>query len=62
MHYCVLMHWGIPLTLHDSTNVYVTRQEYDHYGYHNVVMTEQEYDHYVYHNATMVRQGYDHYG
>ena len=62
MHYSVLMHWGIPLTLHDSMDAYVTRQEYDHYGYHNAAMTEQEYNHYVYHNAAKVRQGYDHCG
>ena len=47
---------------YDSTDGYVTRQEYDHYGYHNTAMTEQEYDHYVYHDAATVRQGYDHYG
>ena len=62
MHYCVFMHWGIPLTLHNSTDEYVTRQEYDHYGYHNAAMNKQENDHYVYHNAATVRQGYDHYG
>ena len=52
---------GDTLTLHDSTNKYVTRKENDHYGYHNVVMTKQENDHYVYHNATTVRQENDHY-
>ena len=40
MHYGVLMHWEIPLTFHDSTDAYVTRQEYDHYGYHNAVLTK----------------------
>ena len=31
VHYCVLMHWGIPFILHDSTDAYATRQENDHY-------------------------------
>ena len=61
MHYCVLMHWRIPLTLHESTDTYVMRQENNHSGYHNVVMTKQENNHYVYHNAATVRQENDHY-
>ena len=55
------MHCGIPLTLHDSMDVYVTRKENDHYGYHNAAMTKQENDHYIYHNATTVRWENDHY-
>ena len=61
MHYCALMHWGIPLALHDSTNVYVTRQENDRYGYHNAAMTKHENHHYVYHNVATVRHENDHY-
>ena len=61
MYYCVLMHWGIPLILHDSTDAYVMRQENDHYAYHNVAITKQETDHYVYHNAAMVKQENDYY-
>ena len=51
-----LMHWWIPLTLHDSADAYVTRQENNHYDYHNVAMTKLENDSYVYHNVAMVRQ------
>ena len=50
-----------PLTLHDSMDAYVMRQENNHYGYHNVAMTKQENDHYIYHNSAMVRQENDHY-
>ena len=39
MHYCVLMHQEISLLLHDSTDVYATSLENDHYVYHNVVVT-----------------------
>ena len=39
LNYCVFMHQGIPLLFHDSTDAYATRQENDHYVYHNVVMT-----------------------
>ena len=31
MHYCVLMHWGIPLCLHNGTNVYTNEERNDHY-------------------------------
>ena len=39
MHYCVLMHRGISLLLHDNTDAYATRLGNDHYVYHNVVVT-----------------------
>ena len=39
MHYCVFMHWRIPIFLHDSTNAYTTRQENVHYVYHNAIVT-----------------------
>ena len=39
MHYCVLMHRGIPLFLHDRTNVYTTRQGNVYYVCHNPVVT-----------------------
>ena len=39
MHYCVLLHRGIPLLLHDSTNAYATRQGNDLYIYHNALVT-----------------------
>ena len=39
MHYCVLMHRGLSLILHDSTDVYATRQGKDHYVYHNAAVT-----------------------
>ena len=61
MYYCVLMHWGIPLILHDNMDSYVSRQKNDHCGYHDAAMTKQENDPYVYHNASMVRQENDHY-
>ena len=38
MHYCVFMHRGMPLILHNSTNAYVTRQGNDHYVYYHIVM------------------------
>ena len=47
------MHWGIP-PFYDGTDAYVTRQENDHYGYHNVETISQENDHYVQPNATMI--------
>ena len=61
MHYCVLMHWGIPFTLHDNTDAYVTRQENNHYGYNNAMMTKQKNVHYIYHNVATVRQENEHY-
>ena len=39
MRYCVLMHRGIPLIIHDNTDAYVMRQENDHYVYHITAMT-----------------------
>ena len=38
MHYCVFMHRGIPLLLHNSTDTYTMRQGNDHYVYHNAAM------------------------
>ena len=39
MHYCVLMHCGMPLFLHDRTNAYTNGQRNDHYVLHNAVVT-----------------------
>ena len=38
MHYCVLMHWGIALCLHNGTNVYTNEERNDHYVLHNAAM------------------------
>ena len=38
MHYCVLMHRGIPLLIQDSTDVYATKQGNNYYIYHNAVV------------------------
>ena len=39
MHYCMLMHSGIPHIFYNSTDAYATRQRNDHYVYHNGVVT-----------------------
>ena len=44
---------GIPY-FYDGTDAYVTRQENDHYGYHNAATIRQENNHYVYPNAATV--------
>ena len=39
MHYCVLMYWGIPLLIHDSTVMYAIRQGNNYYISHNAAVT-----------------------
>ena len=39
IHYCVLMHRGILLFLHDSSDTYATRQRNVHYVCHNAAVT-----------------------
>ena len=52
MDYCVFMHCGIPLFM--VVWMRVTRQENDHYGYHNAAIVRQENDHYVYPDVATV--------
>ena len=37
MHHYVFMHRGYPFSFYNGTNAYVTKQENDHYIYHNNV-------------------------
>ena len=60
MYHGVFMRQVIP-PFYNGTDVYVTRQENVHYGYHNIATTRKNNDHYVYRNAVTVKQGDDHY-
>ena len=40
MDYCVLMYWGIPILIYDSTDAYATRQGNNHYIYHNAAIQQ----------------------
>ena len=51
MDYCVYALGDTPF--YDGT-ARVTRQENDHYGYHNAAIVRQENDHYVYPDVATV--------